>query len=276
MGGGKGGWGGDVELKFMQQEHEGKIVKKIPGHYQPHGSNIFFQNRLSEKYSNVAAVEEMKADGGGDEVTDQTSSRSESVDFKISNIIHHAGFHVCPFHKTQVSGLQYIDTETTYPEGRLSAEQSAAHHQALKDISSQEWQPDYYHEVGHKSRVELELTHNSGESLTPRIESRRQVHEKLNEKSIYEPNMNVGLTRLDSGEELDEGKLRKVPRFSSKRTWNAGTKGGAYYQKRIEVDGLPVRAKWVKDITNMSNRVKVDHGPYTYDRAWKWKARASK
>ena len=38
--GGRYGWDRDVDLKFQNQTHEPKLIKKEPGHYQPHGSSI--------------------------------------------------------------------------------------------------------------------------------------------------------------------------------------------------------------------------------------------
>merc|ERR1712168_83623 len=92
-----------------------------------------------------------------------------------------------------------------------------------------------------------------GAQFRPRVESRRATHELLNEKSIYEPNLNTSFTRLDPGDEIvhsdaekeglvaveamyDKRKKKQVkrvdgvPEYFKKTYHNSGVQGGAYYQ----------------------------------------------
>ena len=165
----------------------------------------------------------------------------------------------------------------------------------MHSISSQEWQPEYFHEVDFKSFEDIELTHNCGDDILPRVESRRRTFEALNEPSIYEPNLNTSFTRLNPGPEKIETednktsglvlqnenmkaksnkyeKLMDVPEYIKKSYHNSGVQGGAYYQQPKDYyddrgDGedkkirIPLRAKWVRDIKNMSNAKREQRKP---------------
>lgn len=287
--GGRFGWDKDVDLKFQRQTHEPKLIKKEPGHYQPHGSSVYYQNRLMEKPSNLAACVEVK-----EKLGDANNFRGQRLEFEVHSTIHYAGAHICPFHKTRVANMQYIDTDKKYNEGKLDPESVKEHNLAMHEISTQEWQPEYWHEVNFDSFNDIELTHNCDDEFTPRVESRRATHELLNEKSIYEPNLNTGFTRLDPGEELvysevqNEGivlaeariggkkkqhkQVHNVPEYFKKTYHNSGVAGGAYYQSakdyyddRGEGDDkkirIPLRAKWVRDSKNMSNAKREQRKP---------------
>jgi hypothetical protein len=287
--GGRYGWDRDVDLTFQNQTHEPKLIKKEPGHYQPHGSSVYYQNRLMEKPSNLAASKEMKEKTGDTDVF-----RGNLLEFEVQSTVQYAGNNVCPFHKTRVSNMEYIDVEKKYVDGKLDAESVKEHNKAMSEISAQEWQPEYWHEVDFKSFEDIELTHNCGDEILPRIESRRANHEVLNEPSIYEPNLNTSFTRLNPGPELvetnkneSEGlilqgeqtsetetstKTNNLPEYFKRNHHNSGVKGGAYYQQPSDFyddrgDGadkkvrIPLRAKWVRDIKNMSNAKREQRKP---------------
>lgn len=289
--GGRFGWDRDADLSFMKQMHEPKLIKKEPGHYQPHGSSVYYQNRLMEKPSNLAARNEMKEKTGDTDVF-----RGGNLEFRVQSTVQYAGANVCPFHKTRVSNMQYIDVEKKYEGGKLDAESVEQHNKAMNEISAQEWQPEYFHEVDFKSFEDIELTHNCGEDILPRVESRRRTVEALNEPSIYEPNLNTSFTRLNPGREIvdtDDAaktqglvlqnenmrnktekykKVMDVPEYIKKSYHNSGVEGGAYYQKPQDYyddrgDGddkkvrIPLRAKWVRDIKNMSNAKREQRKP---------------